>query len=392
MLSSLKILDFSTLLPGPFATMLLADWGADVLRVEAPHRPDLARINPPFEDGVSAWHALLSRNKKSIALDLKQPDAVEIVKELVKTYDIVLEQFRPGVMDKLGIGYDTLKEINPSLIFCSLTGFGQTGPYKNRAGHDINFLALSGIMSYTGRKADGPPPLGIQIADIGGGSLGAVTGILAAVVHRQHTGEGQRVDISMFDMAVGLSAHIATYYLVGNTLPDRENLFLNGGSYYDFYRTRDGRYLSVGSLEPQFWRGFCHAINRPDLIDDGQNRDPAVQHRVKTEIEHEIARRTLAEWTEIFGALDVCVEPVQTIAETVAHPHTQARHMVVDVPKPNGGSQRQIANPFKFSAGEAQYRHTGGALGADTESVLREMGYSAEKIAQLREKGVFGDS
>jgi len=390
MLSSLKILDFSTLLPGPFATMLLADWGADVLRVEAPHRPDIVRIMPPFDDGISAWHALINRNKRSIALDLKQPGAVDVVKSLVETYDIVLEQFRPGVMDRLGIGYDALKEINPRLIFCSLTGYGQTGPYKDRAGHDINYIALSGIMSYTGHKDEGPPPLGVQIADVGGGSMGAATGILAAVVHRQHTGAGQRVDISMFDMAVAWSAPTAAQYFITGDVPARETMLLNGGSYYGFYRTRDGRYLSVGSLEPQFWRGFCTAINRPDLLPAGQSLDPAEQRRIKTAIQTEIATRTLAEWTEIFAALDVCVEPVQTVAETVAHPHTRARKLVVDVPKPGGGSQRQIGNPFKFSAGEPAYRRTGGALGEHTESVLREAGFSAEKIASLRESGVFG--
>lgn len=390
MLSSLKILDFSTLLPGPFATMLLADWGADVLRVEAPHRPDIVRIMPPFDDGISAWHALINRNKRSIALDLKQPGAVDVVKSLVETYDIVLEQFRPGVMDRLGIGYDALKEINPRLIFCSLTGYGQTGPYKDRAGHDINYIALSGIMSYTGHKDEGPPPLGVQIADVGGGSMGAATGILAAVVHRQHTGAGQRVDISMFDMAVAWSAPTAAQYFITGNVPARETMLLNGGSYYGFYRTRDGRYLSVGSLEPQFWRGFCAAINRPDLLPAGQSLDPTEQRRIKKAIQTEIAARTLAEWTEIFTALDVCVEPVQTVAETVTHPHTQARNLVVDVPKPNGGTQRQIGNPFKFSAGTPAYRHTGGALGEHTESVLREAGFSAKKIDALRQNGVFG--
>ena len=390
-LASLKILDFSTLLPGPFATMMMGDLGAHVLRVEAPNRPDLIRSAAPFdEDGTSAWHSLLNRNKQSIALDLKKPEAIEIVKKLVQEYDIVLEQFRPGVMDRLGIGYDALKIVNPKLIYCSLTGYGQTGALKDRAGHDINYLALSGIMSYTGRQANGPPPLGVQIADVGGGSMGATVGILSAVIHRQITGEGQFVDISMFDMAVGLSAHIATYYLVGKTPPERESYFFNGGTYYDFYCTRDDRYLSVGSLEPKFWRGFCEAIERPDLIENGFSDDLAVQQRVKAEIKKVIARRTLAEWTTIFSTVDVCVEPVQNIAEMTEHPHVKSRRLVVDVPKADGGTQQQIGNPFKFSASSASYRHTGSPMGTDTESVLQKLGYRTDEIDVLRKRGIFG--
>ncbi|MGB5060172.1 MAG: CaiB/BaiF CoA-transferase family protein, partial [Candidatus Promineifilaceae bacterium] len=272
-LSSLKILDFSTLLPGPFATMLLADMGADVVRVEAPHRPDMVRLMPPFDGDISGWHGVLNRNKRSIALDLKKPEAVEIIKQLVAAngggYDIVLEQFRPGVMARLGLGYDDLKAVNPGLIYCAITGYGQTGPYKDRAGHDNNYLALSGLMSHSGRRESGPPPLGAQIADVGGGSLGAVMGILTAVIHRHTTGQGQLVDVSMLDMAVAWQAHIASHYLVGDDPPQREGWMLNGGSFYDYYQTQDGRYLSVGSLEPKFWQGFCQAIGRSDLIGRG---------------------------------------------------------------------------------------------------------------------------
>ncbi|MFQ5421479.1 MAG: CaiB/BaiF CoA transferase family protein, partial [Anaerolineae bacterium] len=198
LLSSLKILDFTTLLPGPFATMMLADLGADVVRVEAPHRADMVRLMPPFDGDISAWHGVLNRNKRSLALDLKQPGAADIIKRLAQTYDIVVEQFRPGVMDRLGIGYDALKAANPRLIYVAITGYGQTGPLKDRAGHDNNYLALSGVMSHSGRRGQGPPPLGVQIADVGGGSLGAMVGLLTAVIHRHVTGEGQQVDISMF--------------------------------------------------------------------------------------------------------------------------------------------------------------------------------------------------
>ena len=394
LLSSLKILDFSTLLPGPFATMLLADMGADVVRVEAPHRPDMVRLMPPFDGDISGWHGVLNRNKRSIALDLKKPEAVEIIKQLVAAngggYDIVLEQFRPGVMARLGLGYDDLKAVNPGLIYCAVTGYGQTGPYKDRAGHDNNYLALSGLMSHSGRRESGPPPLGAQIADVGGGSLGAVMGILTAVIHRHTTGQGQLVDVSMLDMAVAWQAHVASHYLVGDDPPQREGWMLNGGSFYDYYQTQDGRYLSVGSLEPKFWQGFCQAIGRPDLIGRGLDQSPANQQAVKAEIANEMAKRPLAEWTTLFANLDVCVEPVLTIPEMLQHPQVQARGLVVDVPRPDGGTQKQIANPLKFSAAEAEYKGVGTAVGAHTDDILHKLGYAANQIAALRCSGALG--
>lgn len=393
-LSSLKILDFSTLLPGPFASMLLADMGASVLRVEAPGRPDLVRLLPPFDGDTAAWHAVLNRNKRSLALDLKQPGAVEVIKRLVAAdgggYDIVLEQFRPGVMARLGIGYELLQSINPQVILCAITGYGQTGAYKDRAGHDNNYLALAGMMSYTGRAKGGPVPLGVQVADIGGGAFGAVTGVLAAVIQRTQTGVGQMVDISMLDMALAWQAHIASHYLVAAEVPERERMPLNGGRVYDYYETQDGRFLSVGSLEPKFWRGFCEAIGRPDLFAQGLQIDWAVQQVVKAEVQAVIARKTLAEWTAIFAPLDVCVEPVLTIPEALAHSQIQARHMVVDVPKPDGTTQKQIASPFQFSGSQPAYHHIGRSLGADTNTVLAEIGYTDTEIQAMHQAKLFG--
>lgn len=391
-LSSLKILDFSTLLPGPFATMLLADLGAEVLRVEAPDRPDLVRLLPPFDGETSAWHAVLNRSKRSLALDLKQPGAAEVVKRLVAAdgggYDIVLEQFRPGVMARLGIDYATLRAVNPRLILCAITGYGQTGPYKERAGHDNNYLALSGIMSYTGHRNCGPVALGVQVADMGGGSFGAITGILAAVIQRSQTGLGQMVDVSMLDMALAWQAHVASSYLVGGEVPERERMPLNGGGVYDYYETRDGRFLSVGSLEPKFWQGFCAAIGRPDLVNPGLQPDWVIQQQVKGEVRAVIAQKTLAEWTAVFNKLDACVEPVLTLPEALQHPQVQARGMVVDVPRRDGRLQPQIANPFKFSAAQATYRHTGAPLGIHTDEVLREIGYEAAEISAMRQAGI----
>lgn len=393
-LGTLKVLDFSTLLPGPYASMMLADMGATVVRVEAPHRPDPVRFMPPFDGDGSAWHALLNRSKRSIVLDLKRPEAAEVVKRLVSAdgggYDIVLEQFRPGVMERLGVGYEALRGVNPGLIYCAITGYGQTGPYRLRAGHDNNYLALSGVMSHTGRRASGPPPMGVQIADVGGGSFGAITGILAAVIQRQQNGQGQFVDISMLDMSIAWHAHAVSLFLVGGSAPDRESWHLNGGGFYDYYETQDGRFLSVGCLEPKFWQGFCQAINRPDLIDLGYSQKAEEQEVLKRQIREVIAAQTLAEWVTLFESHDVCVEPVLSIPEMIEHPQTKARAMIVEVPTLEGGVQQQVGSPFKFSHDQAEYRHVGAQPGEHLEEVLAEAGLEGGSVLELRQAGVFG--
>ena len=389
-LASLKVLDFSTLLPGPFASLLLADMGAEVLRIESPTRMDLLRVLPPHDQGVSASHAYLNRNKRSLALDLKQPAALEVVKQLVQDYDIVLEQFRPGVMERLGLGYEALKAINPKLIYVSITGYGQTGPYKDRAGHDINYLALAGLASYTGRQDSGPLPLGIQAADIAGGSLHGVIGLLAAVIARQHSGQGQHLDVSMTDCAFSLNAMAGAGYLACGVEPDRENQMLNGGSFYDYYRTRDGRWLSVGSLEPVFMQQLCTTLGRPELAAHGLSPKPEQQRALKLELQIEFEKHDFAWLCELFANIDACVEPVLSLAEAVRHPQLKARELVSQVPRDDGSTQPQMACPLKFSGGLPEPRHIGAALGAHTDEVLKELGYSVQRIDELRSAKVIG--
>ncbi len=281
LLSSLNILDFSTLLPGPFASKTLADLGAEVLRVESTKHPDFTRSLPSNSKGGLNAHASLNRSKQSIGLNLKQADAVKIVKKLVNKYDIVLEQFRPGVMKRLGLDYQELRKYNQSLIFCSLTGYGQTGPYRNRAGHDLNYLAISGISNYSRRKNESPVPQGIQVADIAGGAYHVVIGILAAVIHRQLTGEGQYIDISMTDAMFSMNVFEGSNWLSGGSGAEPESTMLNGGTLYDYYKTQDGRWVSVSSLEPLFLNALIKALELPENLLNTSLDDQDAQKKLK---------------------------------------------------------------------------------------------------------------
>lgn len=386
-LTSLKILDFSTLLPGPFSTMLLADLGADVLRVVAPAQAAAPPMPPLVSDDLGAVEATLNRSKRSMCLDLKHPAAFEIVARLLEDYDIVLTQFRPGVAERLGIGYQDLKAHKPALIYCALSGYGQSGPLAQRAGHDINYLARSGVMSYTGTAESGPSLFGIQVADVSG-SLFVVAGILAAVIHRQQTGEGQFVDVSMTDGAIALAALIGAEYLASGNTPARQSHWLNGGSFYDYYRTADGRYLAVGSLEEKFWRGLYAVLERPDLAELHAQPDPdwaAIRAGIAACIESE----TLDTWMERFDGQDICVDPVLNLDEVAAAEQTVERGMIVEVPGPHG-PLRQFANPLKFSRTPPEYQHHGPPPGQDTLSVLAEIGYTDKEIKALTQDGLCG--
>ncbi|WP_372966554.1 CaiB/BaiF CoA transferase family protein, partial [Marinobacter sp.] len=255
----------------------------------------------------------------------------------------------PGVMDRLGIGYETLKAINPRLIYCAITGYGQTGPYKDRAGHDINYLAISGVASHCGRADSGPPPMGIQIADVAGGSHHAVMGLLAAVIRRQQIGEGAFIDISMTDAAFALNAMAGAAALAGGQAQKPEGGMLNGGAFYDYYQTRDGRWISVGSLEPQFSSRLCDTLGIPEMKAFALSQNPEQQQAIKAVIREKIAAKSFAEWREIFAGVDACVEPVLTIEEAAEHPQIKARGMVVERDRGDGVGQRQAGCSIRFS-------------------------------------------
>ena len=388
-LSNLKILDFTTLLPGPYATMALADMGAQVLKVVSGSRPDVVAYIPPFVPGtkMSAAFAYLGRGKRCMTLNLKDGRAIKIVHQLVADYDIVIEQFRPGVMAKFSLDYESLKKVNPSLIYCSLTGYGQTGPLRDRAGHDINYLARSGLMSYSGKKDTGPSLTGMQIADVASGSNNAVIGILAAVVHRTNTGKGQHIDISMTDGMIAFNAMFGAGFLVDGQDLARENTLLNGGSLYDFYETKDGQYISFGGLEPQFFGAFCETINMPELIPGGVQPKDGVN--VKKRVREIFKTKTRDEWTELFKKVDACCEPVLSLTEALNDAYATERGMVVEVGLPDGKKVRQLASPIKFSETIPEYKNAGTPPGIHTKEVLLELGYSREEIEAFEKTGLF---
>lgn len=382
-LENIKILDFTTLLPGPYATLMLADLGADVLKISSPSKPDIVLEYEPFIEGteIAANEVWLGRNKRNIFLNLKNPKAAVIVKKLIKKYDIVVEQFRPGVMDRLGLGYETLKKENPALIYCSLTGYGQTGPMANAAGHDCNYMARSGNLAMAGYCNTGPAPMNIQVADICSGSSNVVISILAAVNFRHMTGKGQYIDVSMMDGLVPLTGMDGIRYLTTGEESGRESRRLNGGSLYGYYETSDGEYLSVGSLEPKFWAKFCMGIGCPDLIEG--TAEPKDIENSRNRVREIIRSKTKAEWIDIFSALDCCVEPVLSLKEALDEDEQiKARGLVVEVEVPcsDGRKIRQLGSPFKLSESSVTYEKGGYPLGYHTKEVIEELGMNYEEM------------
>jgi alpha-methylacyl-CoA racemase len=380
-LAGLRVLDLTRLLPGPVATLHLADLGADVIKIEDTGTGDYARTlgagAAPGED--SYFFRIVNRNKRGLRLDLKRPQGVEVFLRLACDADVIVEGFRPGVVDRLGVGYDAVKAINPRIVYCAITGYGQDGPWRMRAGHDINYVATAGVLDQIG-TAGGPPALpNFQVGDLLGGAMTAVAGILAAVLAARISGEGRYVDVSMTDavFAHAYSPLLATL-IHGQPRPRGADDLSGALPGYGIYRTLDGRYLAVGALEPKFWEMFCDALGRPDLKPHGFiGGDRAAW--VRGELEAIIGAQPLAHWERIFAAVDCGVTPILSMDEALRHPQFQARGMVVE-----HAGLKQFAPPFKLSGFDFEVRRPAPAQGADSESILGEAGFSAAEIARLR--------
>jgi crotonobetainyl-CoA:carnitine CoA-transferase CaiB-like acyl-CoA transferase len=386
-LSNLKILDLTRLLPGGYCTLLFADLGADVLKIEEPGKGDYMRWMPPMADGVSAGHLALNRGKRSMTLNLKTPEGAQVLKRLAKDADVVIESFRPGVMDRLGVGYEALSKENARLVYCGISGYGQDGPYRDRAGHDMNYLGYAGVLDIIGERGRAPVVPGVQIADVGGGGLMAAVGILAALNAREHTGRGDFVDISMMDGAFSwLCFHASSYTMTGQ-VPKRGEMRLSGEfACYHLYRCGDGRYVTVGALEPQFWRALCEALGLPDLI-DRQFAPAEEQDEIIERVAAVLAQSSRDEWVAKLSHIDACFGPVNDLEEAFANEQIRARGMIADVPVP-GGTLPAIGNPIKLGAHPPEALRAAPGFGEHTDRVLEDAGYSMDEIGTLRERGV----
>ena len=391
-LSDVRILDLTRLLPGGFCSQLLADFGADVVKVEDTGMGDYIRWAPPLygDDAQqalgtrSALYLSLNRNKRSIRLDLKSEGGRDALLRLVRDFDIVLEGFRPGVLDRLGVGYERMRQKNPALVYCAITGYGQTGPNVQRAGHDMNYLGLIGLLGLTGEPGGRPIQSAGQIADLGGGGLMGAFGILAALHEARRSGEGQVVDVSMADGALAWLAMVAGAYLCDGEVPKRGDGQLTGRFVcYLPYEAADG-HITMGALEPQFWARFCAGVGREDLVAKQFDRTGS---DVWAEIAEIFRSKTRAEWKAFNDEHDAMIEPVLDVDEALDSELVREREMVVEWEQPEIGPVRQLGVPVKLSRTPGTVHAPAPAFGEHTEEVLRDAGFSAEEIGELLESG-----
>ncbi len=380
-LEHIKIVDLSRLAPGPYCTMILGDLGANVIKIEDTD-PKFAR---PRDEKTAAYNAH-DRNKRSITLNLRLDSARQVFYKLVENADVVVEGFRPGVVDRLKVDYATVSKINPRIVYCSITGYGQDGPYRLMAGHDPNYISIAGAMGIIG-TADGPPvaPLNL-LADYAGGGMQGAMGILAALVAREQTGKGQHVDISMMDGVMSLLASETSAYFRTGVPPRRGKTTLTGAvPYFYNYETKDGKYMSLGCSEPYFWEAVCRAIGREDFVPLQQ--DAAKRPEIFQAFKDIFHTKTRDEWWDILKVIDSCAVPVYDFEEAFEDPQVKHRKMVIEVDHPTLGKVKQVGIGVKLSDTPGKVRSTAPLLGQHNEEVLKEIGYTADQIKALRAEG-----
>ena len=387
-LEGIKILDLSRLAPGPFCTMILGDLGADILKVEGPREGRLAMVMA-IEERAIAYNAL-ERNKRSIVLNLKLEPARKIFYQLAEKADVIVEGFRPGVVKRLGVDYDTIKEINPRLIYCSLTGYGQDGPYSNLVGHDVNYISIGGALGIMGIPGGAPIIPSNLVADYAAGGMNAAIGILAALIAREKTGKGQYVDIGMADGVVSLMASSLSRYFETDEVPKRGNELLTGGvPFYSVYETKDGKYVSIGCLEPWFYENLCRALGREDFI-PYQGAIGEKREEIFSAFREIFRTKTRDEWFDYLSQWDICVGKVYLLDELATDPQLIHRNMILELDHPELGKVKQPGISVKLSQTPGSIRSFGPILGQHTEEVLLELGYSKKRIEELREQGAIG--
>jgi len=385
-LEGLQVLDFTRLLPGPLCTRILGDYGAEVIKVEDPFTGDPTRaVGKPWR-GSGSFFRELNRNKRSLAVNLKTEAGREIIKKLAGRCHVLVEGFRPGVMERLGLGYRQLRQLNPALVYASISGYGQDGPYRQRAGHDLNYTALSGLLELSAAPGSGPVMPAIQVADIGGGTLMALAGIMMALFARGRTGEGTHVDVSMTEGLLPWLTYAARALEDGEELPRRGASPLTGAfACYNLYRTADGGFMSLGALEPVFWQNFCRAVDRPEWIP--RQFDPDGQEELIREVAGLFKSKSRAYWTSFFAGHDACCEPVLSLEEAAAHPLARARGFWVETEGEEGKGHRETGFPLRFNGAPGRRRIEPPRLGEHTVEILESLDYSGEEIRELRRLG-----
>lgn len=367
-LTGIRVLDLSRLLPGPYCTMCLADFGAEVIKIEEPGKGDYSRSFPPFLKDFGYWHLQLNRNKKSVVLDLKTESGKATFLELIKTADVVVESYRPGVLKKLGVDYAAASKINPKIVYCSLSGYGSKGPLKDQADHDIGYVSLAGIVAMSGEPEGKPAIPSILMADMNA-AIYAGMAIMIALRHAEQTGEGQEIDINLYNTAMTLMPGAASLYFGSGFVAKRGNNWLTGeNANYNIYATKDGRYVSVGCLEKKFWTNLCNALELPQLVDmveDIQNHEYLKQELAKAFLKH-----TMEEWTELLAGRDTCVTPVLNFDEACASQQTKANEMVIEVHDEELGDYKQLGFAMKLSKTPAAHVRRAPRLGEHNEEIL----------------------
>ncbi len=389
-LEGIRIIDLSRLAPGPYCTMILGDLGAEVIRVDPGGGRAAEAIMPVEDEERDRAYDAEGRNKRSIVLNLRNDKAREIFYALAKGADVVIEGFRPGVVNRLGVDYERIKAINPRIVYCSLTGYGQDGPYHNMVGHDINYISIGGALSIVGRRKDEPPSIpGNLVADYAAGGMQAAIGILAALMARERTGEGQYVDISMLDGVISLMHMVAMQYFSSGRIPERGEDMLTGGvPNYNTYQTKDDKYISLGSLEPWFFQNLCKALGREDLIP--YEWDEGKRGEISSYFRDVFRTKTRDEWFELLRQSDICVAPVYTIDEVFTDPHVIHRRMVEEVDHPKFGKVKQVGISVKLSNTPGAIRSPSPSPGQHTDEILTELGYTKEVIEGLKREGAIG--